>query len=91
MDAIPFKKPTTKALLTALPEKTRREFATDMLDAVLDLEKDKDAVGYVTMVLYRDGKKMLWWNSVPGSGVPLEGALRRSCREIIKYLREKEG
>lgn len=89
MDAIPFKKPSAKALLNALPEADRAAFISDLLAAALAFEQDKEAVGYASMILYRDGKRSLFWNTVRGSGFALERAFTRSGQEIIRHLREK--
>ena len=89
MEAIPFKKPSAKALLQSLPEADRKAFVADILTEAVEFEKDKDAVGYVFLTLYRSGTRTLRWNTVRGSVTALEGALRRSGQEIIKFLRER--
>ena len=91
MTLLPFKKPATQAVLQSISAEARKEFVADMLDAVLRFEADQDAVGYVTVILYKNATRRIWWQTVSGSGVALEGALRRSGQHIIKYLRTKEG
>lgn len=91
MDALPFKKPAVKALLDSISDETRKEFVSQMLLAAIAMETENDAVGFAAVILYRDGRRRLFWNTVRGSGFALEQAFKRCGQEIVKFTRTNEG
>lgn len=91
MTLLPFRKPPVKALLPEIPDVDRKAFIADLLNAAIEMESDKDAVGFAVMILHRDSRRTFRWNTAMGSGRSFERAFRRSIQEIAKYLQEKGG